>query len=62
MRIARLQDAVARRALARCSVALLAALLALAPGAGADVGEKIIERCTHGQSLGGFSQRPTARR
>jgi hypothetical protein len=32
------------------------ALLALAPGAGANVGETIILRCTHGQSLSGFSQ------
>ncbi len=28
----------------------------LAPAASADTGTKIIERCTHGQSLGGFSQ------
>jgi len=38
------------------SAALLAlALLAAAPPAGADVGETIIQRCTHGQSLAGFS-------
>ncbi|HUB73682.1 MAG TPA: hypothetical protein VL979_06570 [Solirubrobacteraceae bacterium] len=30
--------------------------LALAPGAQANVGEKIILRCTHGESLSGFSQ------
>jgi hypothetical protein len=36
------------------SAALIA--LALAPPARADVGASIIERCTHGQSLGGFSQ------
>jgi len=37
--------------------ALLAAtLLAIAPPAHADVGETIIQRCTHGQSLSGFSQ------
>lgn len=35
---------------------LLATVLALAPAAAADVGETIIQRCTHGQSLGGFSQ------
>jgi hypothetical protein len=40
---------------------LLAALiavvvLAIAAPASADIGEKIIERCTHGQSLSGFSQ------
>jgi hypothetical protein len=44
----------------RFGVATLAlALLALAcltATADADVGEKIIERCTHGQSLSGFSQ------
>ncbi|HEX5224838.1 MAG TPA: hypothetical protein VFW29_06895 [Solirubrobacteraceae bacterium] len=41
-------------------VSLLAALVALAllgaPAARADVGETIIERCTHGKSLAGFSQ------
>jgi hypothetical protein len=37
------------------ALALLSLLLAAAPAA-ADVGEKIIERCTHGQSLSGFSQ------
>jgi hypothetical protein len=37
--------------------ALLAiGLLATAPGAGADIGETIILRCTHGESLSGFSQ------
>jgi hypothetical protein len=41
------------------SAALLAIALlaAAAPPAGADVGETIIQRCTHGQSLAGFSQR-----
>jgi len=58
---------VARPAGGRCrgaigarlgAVALLAvlALASFAAPAGADVGEKIIERCTHGESLGGFSQ------
>jgi uncharacterized membrane protein YgcG len=39
-------------------MALAAALLVLAssPSARADVGATIIERCTHGQSLAGFSQ------
>jgi hypothetical protein len=39
-------------------LALAAALLVLAspPSARADVGATIIERCTHGQSLAGFSQ------
>jgi hypothetical protein len=35
---------------------LLASALAGAPAARADVGETIIQRCTHGQSLSGFSQ------
>jgi hypothetical protein len=35
---------------------LLASALASAPPANADVGETIIQRCTHGQSLSGFSQ------
>jgi hypothetical protein len=41
------------------AAALLVTLLALSwltSAAGADVGEKIIERCTHGQSVAGFSQ------
>jgi hypothetical protein len=37
------------------AVALLATL-AIVPAARADVGATIIERCTHGQSLSGFSQ------
>ncbi|HXP28930.1 MAG TPA: hypothetical protein VN804_04190 [Solirubrobacteraceae bacterium] len=43
----------------RLAVATLAALLlcvCLTSAAHADAGEKIIERCTHGQSLSGFSQ------
>jgi hypothetical protein len=35
---------------------VLLALACLTATAHADVGEKIIERCTHGQSLSGFSQ------
>jgi hypothetical protein len=35
---------------------LTAAILAGAPAAGADVGQTIILRCTHGKSLSGFSQ------
>jgi hypothetical protein len=41
------------------ALALVAVLVALASSAGtarADVGEKIIDRCTHGESLGGFTQ------
>lgn len=40
------------------ALALALSLLAcLAIPANADTGAKIIERCTHGQSLGGFSQK-----
>lgn len=35
---------------------VVAALLAIAQPASADIGETIILRCTHGQSLSGFSQ------
>jgi hypothetical protein len=38
-------------------VALLAGLLSSAAPAHADVGEKIIIRCTHGESLSGFTQK-----
>jgi hypothetical protein len=38
------------------AVAVAVPVLAGAPLARADVGATIIERCTHGQSLGGFSQ------
>jgi hypothetical protein len=47
------------RAKSRAAVAttvLASALLLTSPAARADVGETIIQRCTHGQSLGGFSQ------
>jgi len=37
--------------------ALLALFLSIASPAGANVGATIIERCTHGQSLSGFSQK-----
>src|SRR5271169_1066376 len=43
----------ARRALLP---AMLLALVSIAAPAQADVGEQIIQRCTHGQSLSGFSQ------
>ncbi len=47
-----------RHALRGLALGTLAALALLAPAApaGADVGATIIERCTHGQSLSGFSQ------
>ena len=36
-------------------------LLSSAPAAGADVGQTIINRCIHGQSLGGYSQQDYSR-
>ncbi len=47
-----------RGALGRLALGALTALVLLVPAApaGADVGASIIERCTHGQSLRGFSQ------
>jgi len=45
-----------RRRLHRLVLAAALLVLASPPSAGADVGATIIERCTHGQSLGGFSQ------
>lgn len=45
------------RLAAPVAVLLCAASLALAPAALADVGETIIQRCTHGQSLAGFTPR-----
>jgi hypothetical protein len=43
--------------LAPALAAALTALACLASVAAADTGTKIIERCTHGQSLSGFSQK-----
>jgi hypothetical protein len=51
MRIARLNSRLATSA-----ALLTVALLSIASPASADVGETIIQRCTHGQSLAGFSQ------
>jgi hypothetical protein len=48
--------ALPTRALA-LSVALLSMLLSFAALAQADIGEKIILRCTHGESLSGFTQK-----
>ena len=45
-----------RRRLHPLLLATALLVLASAPSARADVGATIIERCTHGQSLGGFSQ------
>ncbi len=50
MRIRRLHSRLALPAV------LLAGTLLAPPPAGADVGETIILRCTHGESLSGFSQ------
>jgi hypothetical protein len=50
---------MAKIAINRLSIGLLSALLLVlsaAPSARADVGATIINRCTHGQSLSGFSQ------
>jgi len=49
----RLAVATSRLAL---PASLFAVLLSIASPAGADVGQTIINRCTHGQSLSGFSQ------
>ncbi len=42
--------------LVRSAALLLLMALSLATPAGADIGETIIQRCVHGQPLGGFSQ------
>jgi hypothetical protein len=52
MGIARLESR-----LALLATLLTAMVLTLAPAARADVGEQIILRCTHGESLAGFSQK-----
>ena len=49
------RGAIGRRVGALAALALLLSAC-LAGAAHADVGERIIERCTHGQSLSGFSQ------
>jgi hypothetical protein len=61
MRIARPQSRPSghRPALLALSLAIVA--LAIAPAALANVGETIIQRCTHGESLSGFSQRDYSR-
>jgi hypothetical protein len=48
--------AIARRSGVATFAAVLLAFACLNSVAYADTGEKIIERCTHGQSLSGFSQ------
>jgi hypothetical protein len=56
MRIARLESRPIAARSAVLTALLTAALLAIAQPAGANVGEKIILRCTHEESLSGFSQ------
>jgi hypothetical protein len=55
MRIARLESRPVVRSAALTAL-LATVLLAIAQPASADVGEQIILRCTHAQSLSGFSQ------
>jgi hypothetical protein len=55
MRIARFQSRPIGHRPALLAVLLATVALASAPAALADVGETIIQRCTHGQSLAGFS-------
>jgi hypothetical protein len=58
MRIARLESRTTRVRSTAISLGVLltAALLVFAQPARADIGEKIILRCTHNESLSGFSQ------
>ncbi len=56
MRIARLESRPIGLRSAALTALLAAALLAIAPPARADVGEQIVLRCTHKESLRGFSQ------
>jgi hypothetical protein len=56
MRIARLESRPIAARSAALTALLIAALLAVAQPASADIGEQIILRCTHGESLSGFSQ------
>jgi hypothetical protein len=56
MRIAFLKSRpLANRRASRCVLVIVASLSLAAP-ASADVGEQIINKCIHGQPLGGFSQ------
>jgi hypothetical protein len=56
MRIARLESRPIAARSAALAALLVALLLAVAQPASANVGEQIILRCTHGESLSGFSQ------
>jgi hypothetical protein len=55
-RSARLRPRAIGRPVGSCTLLALLASGCFAVAARADTGEKIIERCTHGQSLSGFSQ------
>ncbi len=56
MRFARPESRPIRDRLAQTAALVATAMLVVAPSASANVGEKIIDRCTHGESLSGFSQ------
>jgi hypothetical protein len=56
MRIVRLESRPIAARSAALTALLATVMLAIAQPASADVGEKIILRCTHGESLSGFSQ------
>ncbi len=56
MRIARLESRPAGGRSAALTALLASLLLVIAPPASANVGEQIILRCTHNESLRGFSQ------
>ncbi|HEV2974744.1 MAG TPA: hypothetical protein VGX69_07060 [Solirubrobacteraceae bacterium] len=51
-----LRDRAIGRRVGAVAALVLVLLACLAASAGADVGEQIIERCTHNQSVSGFSQ------
>jgi hypothetical protein len=57
MRVPRLKSRPIAVRAAALAATLAIALLAFAGSASASVGEKIVLRCTHGESLKGFSQR-----
>jgi hypothetical protein len=61
MRIARLESRPISHRPVLLATLLALVLLATAPVAAADIGETIIQRCTHGQSLSGFPPRAYGR-
>src|ERR1700693_1116265 len=56
MRFARPESRPIRDRLATTAALLATAMLVSAPAASANVGERIIDRCTHGESFSGFNQ------